>query len=154
MIKKRLHCLCVYYITWLVKTQFCRDSHFEACHSDIGSKRTNHKFGCSGEVRQSNILIPSKIPFIRKCVFLNLIQFLFQKGGRGDLPPHSPFPCAGPDGRCSVLGSFGVILMSCKVDFNVVRSALQNSVCLLSVYFCCSGLLSILHFAAYSFAVL
>ena len=27
----------------------------------------------------------------------------------------------------SVLDSFGVVLMSCKVDFHVVRSALQNS---------------------------
>ena len=28
----------------------------------------------------------------------------------------------------SVLGSFGVVLMSCKVYFHVVRSALQNSI--------------------------
>ena len=34
----------------------------------------------------------------------------------------------------SVLGSFGVMLISCKVNFHVVRSALQNSVCLLSAY--------------------
>ena len=26
------------------------------------------------------------------------------------------------------LGSFGVVLMSCKVDFHIVRSALQNSI--------------------------
>ena len=32
---------------------------------------------------------------------------------------------------CSVLGSFGVVLMSCKVYFHVVRSVLQNSVALL-----------------------
>ena len=52
----------------------------------MGSKRTNHKFGCFGEVRQSNILIPSKIPFIRKRVFLNLT--FFQKvGGPGSLAP-------------------------------------------------------------------
>ena len=31
----------------------------------------------------------------------------------------------------SVLGSFGVVLMSCKVNFHVVRSALRNSMCLL-----------------------
>ena len=36
----------------------------------------------------------------------------------------------------------------------VVRSALQNSVCLLSLHFCWSGLLQILRFAAYSFLVL
>ena len=30
----------------------------------------------------------------------------------------------------SVLGSFGVVLMSCKVNFHIVRSALQISVCL------------------------
>ena len=54
----------------------------------------------------------------------------------------------------SVFGSFGVVLMSCKVNFHVVRSALKNSVCLLRVYFCWSGLLWILRFAAYSFAVL
>ena len=53
----------------------------------------------------------------------------------------------------SVFGSFGVVLMSCKVNFHVVRSALQNSVCLRSVYFCWSGLLEILRFSAYSFAV-
>ena len=41
----------------------------------------------------------------------------------------------------SVFGSFGVMLMSCKVNFHVVRSAFQNSVCLLSVYLCWSGLL-------------
>ena len=37
----------------------------------------------------------------------------------------------------SVLGSFGVVLMSCKVYFHVVRSALQNSVGLLRQ--CSSG---------------
>ena len=31
----------------------------------------------------------------------------------------------------SVFGSFGVVLMSCKFNFHVVRSALQNSVSLL-----------------------
>ena len=36
----------------------------------------------------------------------------------------------------SVFGSFGVVLMSCKVSFRVVRSALQNSVCLLFIYIC------------------
>ena len=41
----------------------------------------------------------------------------------------------------SVFSSFGVVLMSYKVNFHVVRSPLQNSVCLLSVYFCWSGLL-------------
>ena len=38
-------------------------------------------------------------------------------------------------------GSSGVVLMSCKVNFHIVRSALQNSMCLRSVYFCWSGLL-------------
>ena len=33
----------------------------------------------------------------------------------------------------SVFGSFVVVLMSCKVNFHVVRSALQNSVCPLTV---------------------
>ena len=33
----------------------------------------------------------------------------------------------------SVFGSFGVVLMSCKVNFHVVRSALQNLVCLLKL---------------------
>ena len=32
---------------------------------------------------------------------------------------------------CSVLGSFDVVLMSCKVNFQVVRSALHNSMCTL-----------------------
>ena len=29
-----------------------KDSHFEAYHSDIGSKQTNHKYGCFGKVHQ------------------------------------------------------------------------------------------------------
>ena len=33
----------------------------------------------------------------------------------------------------SVFGSFGVVLMSCKVNFHVVRSGFQNSACLLIV---------------------
>ena len=33
----------------------------------------------------------------------------------------------------SVLGSFGVVLLSCKVNFNVVRSALHNPMCLACV---------------------
>ena len=53
----------------------------------------------------------------------------------------------------SVFDSFSIGLMSSKVNFHVVRSALQNSVCLLIVYFCWSGLSQILRFAAYSFAV-
>ena len=32
----------------------------------------------------------------------------------------------------SVLSSFGVVLMSCKVNFHVVRSALQYSLCVLN----------------------
>ena len=59
-----------------------------------------------------------------------------------------------PPWEALCFGSFSVVLMSYKVNFHVVRSALQNSVCLLSVYFCWSGLLQILRFAAYSFAVL
>ena len=55
--------------------KFCKGGRFEAYHSDMGSKRTNHKFGCFGEVRQSNILIPSKIPFITKCVFPKFFFF-------------------------------------------------------------------------------
>ena len=35
----------------------------------------------------------------------------------------------------SVLGSFGVVLMSCRVKFHVVRSALQYPACL-HYYFC------------------
>ena len=34
----------------------------------------------------------------------------------------------------SVFGSFSVVLMSCTVNFCIVRSALQNSVCLFFVY--------------------
>ena len=67
-------------------------NRLEAYHSDIGSKRTNHKFGCFSEVHQSNILIPSKIPFIRKCVFLNSI-FFSKVGGPG---PPQPLPLHGP----------------------------------------------------------
>ena len=33
----------------------------------------------------------------------------------------------------SVLGSIGVMLMSCKVNLHLVRSALQNSICLLKL---------------------
>ena len=57
----------------------------------IGSEWTKHKFGCSGEVRQSIILVPSKIPFIRKCVFLNFIIIFLQKvGGPWPLPAPPP----------------------------------------------------------------
>ena len=45
-----------------------KDSRFEVYHSDVGSKQTNHKYGWARST--SNICIPSKIPFIRKCVFL------------------------------------------------------------------------------------
>ena len=34
----------------------------------------------------------------------------------------------------SVLSSFGVVLMSCRVHFHVVRSALQNLICLLFIF--------------------
>ena len=34
----------------------------------------------------------------------------------------------------SVLGSIGVMLMSCKVNFHVTQSALQNSLCLPSIF--------------------
>ena len=58
---------------------------------DIGSKRTNRIFGCFGNVRQTNIPIPTKIPFIWNCVFLN---FFFKKwGGGGGRPPPPPVPC-------------------------------------------------------------
>ena len=56
----------------------------------MGSKRTNHKFGCFGKVCQSNSLIPSKIPFIRKCVFLNFVFFFFFKKWGGPGPPTPP----------------------------------------------------------------
>ena len=67
-----MHILHLDLITWLVKTlrlvydevQFCKDSRFELTIYDIRSKRTNHKFECFSEVRQSNILIPSQIPYI------------------------------------------------------------------------------------------
>ena len=36
--------------------------------------------------------------------------------------------CFAQKGPRSVFGSSGVVLMSCKVNFHVVRSALQNSV--------------------------
>ena len=76
-----------YYITWLVKTQksTTKVPYSLLCSPcDIASKRTNHKFGYFGEVRQSNILFPPKIPFF---------FFFFKKWGAG-LP--SPSPCAGP----------------------------------------------------------
>jgi len=56
----------------------------------MGSKRTNHKFGCFGEVRQSNILISSKIP--ENVYFLIFIFIFFKKWG----PLTRPSPCAGP----------------------------------------------------------
>ena len=34
----------------------------------------------------------------------------------------------------SVLGSFGVVLMSLEVNFHVVRSALQNSMCVIKSF--------------------
>ena len=46
---------------------------------DIGSKRTNHQFGCFGEVCKSNILMPSKIPCI--CILFFSFFFFFEKVG-------------------------------------------------------------------------
>ena len=48
---------------------------------------------------------------------------------RTDEPPKGRNSCLRLRPR-SVFSSFGVVLMSCKVNFHVVRSALQNSVCL------------------------
>ena len=70
--KKKDSIDCVYnYITWLVKTQpsttecsFVKIFVLRLTTDDIGLKQTNHIFGCFGEVHQTNILIPSKIPFI------------------------------------------------------------------------------------------
>ena len=95
--------------------QFCKetkDSRFEAYqpreneepHSllgsryDIGTKRTNLKFGRFGEVRQSNIRIPSRIPFIWKCIFLIILIFFLKKWGGPapqPLPPRGPWNLAG-----------------------------------------------------------
>ena len=36
--------------------------------------------------------------------------------------------------HCFVLGSFGVMFMSCKVNFHVVRSVLHISMCILKKY--------------------
>ena len=36
-----------------------------------------------------------------------------------------------------LLGSFGIVLMSCKVNFNLLRSDLQNSRCIFFVHFFC-----------------
>ena len=46
---------------------------------------------------------------------------------RTDEPQEWRNSCRRPQPR-SVLVSFGVVLLSCKVDFHVVRSALQNSI--------------------------
>ena len=98
--------LCIHYITWLMKTHksttkcsFVEIVVFRLTvpHSllgssyDIGSKRTNHKFGCFSEVRQSNIRTPSKIPLIWKCIFL-----IFFPKSRGGGPCPQPLPLRGP----------------------------------------------------------
>ena len=115
LIKK--HCLWIYYITWLVKTQkstpkcsfvkiivlrltkrewgtswcFTYDNSLveeaDLMILDRGSKRTNHKFGCFGEVRQSNILIPSTF-YLKMCISY-YYYFFFQKVG-GRWPPAPP----------------------------------------------------------------
>ena len=53
-----------------------------------------------------------------------------------------------------VLGSFGVVLMSCKVCFHGIRSALQNSMCLLCTNLADEVFLQVQLSAACSFAVL
>ena len=47
----------------------------------------------------------------------------------------------------TVLASFCVLLMLCKVNFHVVRSAFQNSMSVYFVYFCWSALLKLLRSA-------
>ena len=97
--KKSLNCFWIYYMKTQKSTTKCRvwrDSRFKAYHMhDIGPKRTNHKLGFFGEVCQLNILVPSKIPFLWKCVFLNLILLIlfFSKvgGGGGPLPLRRPW---------------------------------------------------------------
>ena len=96
-----------YYITWLRwKRRSLRLSavlSFWGLPYDTGLKWTNHKFGLIGEVCQSNILVPSKIPFIWKCVFPNFINIIFSKSvcvcvcvcGGETWPPQS-LPLCGP----------------------------------------------------------
>ena len=56
---------------------------------DIGSKRTNHKFGCVGEVCQTNILIHQRFLLFENVYFLILVLFLFPKSGE-PLPLRRP----------------------------------------------------------------
>ena len=51
-------------------------------------------------------------------------------------------------------GSFGVVLMSCRVNFHVVRAALQNLVFLLSVIIFADQVFFRFYAPGYSFAVL
>ena len=58
-----------------------------------------------------------------------------------------------------VFGSFGVVMMSCKVNFHVVRSALQPfqcvySVSIFTVFLLVRSFIDPTGFAAYLFAVL
>ena len=108
---------------------------------DIGSKRTNHKFGCFGEVRQTNILIPSKILFIWKCVFL----FFFQKVGR----PHqlhldSEFLWAKNLFRAVISLCLKHAFLKRSVPLNVAKAAINELIILNLLTKCYSY--SVLHF--------
>ena len=77
-----------------------KDSRFEDYHmistlDDIGSKRTNHKFGYFGEVCQSNILIPIKDSFYLK-MCTPFFSFRFSKSVGGDALAPQPLPLLGP----------------------------------------------------------
>ena len=58
-------------------------------------------------------------------------------------PPLPPGPMTGLFDRCTLMSSFGVVLMSCKGNFRVVRSVLRILVAefnMSTCYFCWSGL--------------
>ena len=110
MIKKTPWNFCIHYITWLMKTHksTTKGSFVEIVvlrltvpHSlsyDIGSKRTNNKFGCFSEIRQSYSIKDSLYlkMYIYIYIYIYIFFFFFQKVGAGAWPL-SPSRFAGPD---------------------------------------------------------
>ena len=101
LIKKRLHCLCVYYITWLVKTQKSKTkcSFIEIVVLKLTIviwDRNGPIIILDASVRSASLIVLFHQRFLslENVYFLILLLFFFQKVG-GPWPPN-PSPCAGP----------------------------------------------------------
>ena len=115
-----------------------RAEYFPSIHHDVNSDGSYNLF--PSLVRKSSFYL---LPFLFfSFFFLFFLALPFPKPSQGDRtrdewwenmafslgPQRGRNSCLWLQSR-SVLSSFGVVLMSCKVNFHVVRSALQYSAC-------------------------